>query len=489
MDHPFDRYTAFTDVALLKEYSSKPLRKCLRVNTLKQSIDTFEKYASEANWDIKPVPWCAEGYFVDREDRSVPLGKDILHVLGYTYMQEASSMLPVAMLDPKPGEKILDMAAAPGSKSTQIVARLRGKGIVVCNDMQEMRLKTLREALRRLGCCNALVTKKKGQWFGRYMVGRFDKVLIDAPCTGQGTARKDKTALQYCSTDSIGKNAKLQRELIESAVHATKIGGRIVYSTCTLTPEENEEVVLSILQKYPEQLEVVDPREISIENREWEMTKAIEDSILVQESLKSNFPLSPSVPARADTFHFPFLRLWPQTYDSEGFFCAVLKKTGPTSEPLLTEIIPPREEIIPRSRERSISQYLENHFGMNPIGEEEMILEHDGRYLLTTKEVVRFKFPTPNVGLGLPFGKKVTSDPVLLDHDFLTLRGSTATKNIINLTEKEWKELKDGKDIPCDTGLNGFVLLHLDGRCIGRGRAKNGNCKNQLPRWLITLSN
>ena len=477
MDHPFDRYTAFTDVELLKEFSGKPLRKCLRVNTLKQDIETFEKYASEADWDIKPVPWCSEGYFVDREDRSVPLGKDILHVLGYTYMQEASSMLPVAMLDPKPGEKILDMAAAPGSKSTQIAARMKERGIVVCNDMQEMRLKTLREALRRLGCTNALVTKKKGQWFGRYMVGRFDKVLIDAPCTGQGTARKDKTALQYCSIDSIGKNAKLQRELIESAVHATALGGRIVYSTCTLTPEENEEVVLSILQKYPEQLEVVDPREVDLKGRQWDMTQAIEDSYLVQRSLPDY------------TQDVPMLRLWPQTYDSEGFFCAVLKKTGPTSEPLLTDIIPPREEIIPRSRERAISSYLVEHFGMDPIGEDEMLLEHDDRYLLTTKEIVRFKFPTPNVGLGLPFGKKISSDPVLLDHDFLTLRGSKAIKNVIHLTEKEWKELKEGKDIACDTGLNGFVLLHLDGRCIGRGRAKNGNCKNQLPRWLITLSN
>jgi len=477
MDHPFDRYSAYTDVAALKEYSAMPLRKCMRVNTLKMGIGDFEDYAKDQNWDLQPVPWCQEGFTVDREDRTVPLGKDLLHVLGYTYMQEASSMLPVAMLDPRPGEKILDMAAAPGSKSTQIVARLKGRGFVVCNDMQEMRLKTLREALRRLSCINAIVTKKKGQWFGKYMVGRFDKVLIDAPCTGQGTVRKDKTALQYCSLDSIGKNAKLQRELIESAVHATKIGGRIVYSTCTLTPEENEEVVLSILKKYPGQLEVLDPRTIPLEGRQWNMDKAIEDSIIIQKDLADY---------ESDQ---PMLRIWPQTYDSEGFFCAVLKKTGPTSEPLLTEIIRPREEIIPRSRENAISHYLRDHFGMEPLGEDEMLIEHDGRYLIVSKELMRFKLPTQNVGCGLPFGKKITSDPVLLDHDYLTLRGSVATKHVIDLTDEEWKTLMSGQDISCSEDLEGHVIFHKNGRCVGRGRAKRSNCKNQIPRWMISLIN
>ncbi|MBT5237595.1 NOL1/NOP2/sun family putative RNA methylase [Candidatus Peregrinibacteria bacterium] len=477
MHHPFDRYSAYTDVAALKEFSGRPLRKCMRVNTSKLSIADFEKHAKEQKWNLQPVPWCKEGFFVDRKDRSVPLGKDLLHVLGYTYMQEASSMLPVAMLDPRPGEKILDMAAAPGSKSTQIVARLRGKGFVVCNDMQEMRLKTLREALRRLSCITALVTKRKGQWFGKHMVGRFDKVLIDAPCTGQGTVRKDKSALQYCSLDSIGKNAKLQRELIESAVHATKIGGRIVYSTCTLTPEENEEVVLSILRKYPEQLEAVDPRTIPLEGREWNMDKAIEDSMLMQKDLSDY------------TSDQPMLRIWPQTYDSEGFFCAVLKKIGPTAEPLMTDLVKPREEIIPRSREKQISNYLVDHFGMDPIGEDEMLVEHDGRYLLTSKAIFNFKLPTPNVGLGLPFGKKIASDPVLLDHDFLTLRGSSATKHIIELTDEEWKEVISGKDIACSEELFGHIAFKYNGICVGRGRAKNGKCKNQLPRWMITISN
>ncbi len=475
MPHPFDRYESFADVAALKEASERPLRKCLRVNTLKMSVEDFEKYAADHKWKLKPVPWCSDGFFIDREDRSIPLGKDLLHLIGHTYMQEASSMLPVAMLDPKPGENILDMAAAPGSKSTQIAALMNNRGVLVSNDMKESRLQTLKSALNRLGVMNVLVTKKMGQWFGPHMTGRFDRVLLDAPCTGQGTARKDSSALKYCSIDSIGKNAKLQRELLEAAVHATKIGGRIVYSTCTLTPEENEDVVMSILKKFPGQLEVVDPRDLGYET--WDMSQAIKDSEIVQQYLSS---LETQV-------SYPFLRLWPQTYDSEGFFCAILQKTEPTKEAEKYDLVKIDKDLLPKGRVKEICEFLESRFGKSFKNKSEIILQSKERLWITTEDVYKFKLPCSNAGIGLPFGKTLTKSPVMIDHDIATLRGSDVTMGIIDLTDEQWKLLARGQDIDCDPELFGKVLFQYNDRCIGRGNAKNGRCKNQLPRWIVQV--
>jgi len=477
MNHPFDRYKGFTDIAALKESSEKPLRKCMRVNTLKMSVEDFKTYAADHNWKLEPVLWCKEGFFIDREDRSVPLGKDLLHLLGHTYIQEASSMLPVSMLDPQPGEKILDMAAAPGSKSTQIAAKMNGRGVLVANDMQEARLQTLKSALNRLGVINVIVTKKMGQWFGKHMTGRFDRVLIDAPCTGQGTARKDSSALKYCSIDSIGKNAKLQRELIEAAVHATKIGGRIVYSTCTLTPEENEDVVFSVLRKFPGQLEVVHPQEVI--GDQWSvdsMQKAIDDSYMVQEQI---FPTTDN--------RQPFLRIWPQTYDSEGFFCAVLKKTAPTKEAVQYDLVKVDKDLLSKGRVKEICEFLESKFGKSFKNKSEVLLQSKERLWIATEDIYKFKLPCPNAGIGLPFGKTLTKSPVMIDHDLATLRGSNTEGNVIDITEEQWKLLTRGQDIDCDSELFGKVLFRYNGICIGRGNTRDGRCKNQLPRWIVQV--
>src|SRR3989338_899285 len=210
MLHPFDRYAPFTDVAVLKEASERPLRKSIRVNTLKWRVSDFLMWAKEKEWSLEQVPWCAEGFFIDRIDRKRALGKELRHLLGHFYIQEAASMLPVSLLDPKPGECILDMSAAPGSKTTQIAALMRERGVIVANDVQEKRIWTLKTALHRLGVINCVITKKSGQWFAKHMAERFDRVLIDAPCTAQGISRKDITALQYSSLQGIEKAAYLQ---------------------------------------------------------------------------------------------------------------------------------------------------------------------------------------------------------------------------------------------------------------------------------------
>ncbi len=169
--------------------------------------------------------------------------------------------------------------------------------MIVANDMQETRLWTLKTALHRCGVLNVIVTKKPGQWFAKHMTERFDRVLCDAPCTAQGTVRKDPDALDYCSDKSISKASKLQFELLEAAVHACKVGGRIVYSTCTLTPEENEMLVAAILNKYCDQLECINPKETAANRAGWDMEIALSDSLKVQKHVKDGgHQPSPSLP-------------------------------------------------------------------------------------------------------------------------------------------------------------------------------------------------
>lgn len=480
-EHPFDRYAGFTNLKALKEYSKKPLRRCVRVNTILSSIEELKSWTEEKGWELEPVPWCEEGFFVDREDRSVPLGKDLMHLLGHFYFQEASSMLPVELLQPEPGENILDMAAAPGSKTSQIAAAMQsrptsapagatvGRGVIVANDILDSRIKTLKSALQRSGVMNVIITKKVGQWFAKHMTGRFDRVLIDAPCTGQGTCRKDPDALTHCSDQSIRKNAKLQRELLESAVHATKIGGRIVYSTCTLTPEENEEVVLSILNKFSTQLQVIDPRKMALNRAPSKFKDAVKNSQKVQ----------------GKAGEYPFLRIWPQTYDTEGFFCAVLEKTSPTREAEKVELKHFREKPLPGGQQREITTFLNKRYGTEIVHEGEQIFDKGDHLAITTRDVARFKLSVVNYCLGLPFGRRLRDIPVYIDHELAVLRGAGATENICVVDEDQLQQLLKGKDIACDESLLGHVLIHYRNWCIGRGRARNGKLKNHLPRWMI----
>ncbi|MBM3231669.1 NOL1/NOP2/sun family putative RNA methylase [Candidatus Peregrinibacteria bacterium] len=471
----FDRYKAMTDIGALCAFSAKPLRKCIRVNTLKTTVEAVARRALDLGWKLDPVPWCSEGFFIDREDRSVALGKDLLHLTGAIYMQEAASMLPPALLDPRPGETVLDMAAAPGSKSTQIAAMMQGRGVLVCNDMQERRLWTLMTALNRLGVINVAVTKKIGQWFAKQMTERFDRVLIDAPCTAQGTVRKDTDALSYTSEHGIGKATKLQRELLEAAIHATKIGGRIVYSTCTLTPEENEGVVADMLKKFEGQVEAVDPT-AELGERAWGVGKAIEDSHRVQRTLHPTpNPL------------LPLLRLWPQTYDTEGFFCAVLRKLKRTREPERFDTVRFSQEMVMRNRTREIRAFLQERYGVDMLTNDEVLLQENERFWVTTESVCDCAIPAPVYAVGLPFGKTVSEAPVCIDHDLATLRGSRASSNSIDLTPEQLRLLMGGQDCDCDPALVSHVLLKYEGRCIGRGRAKEGRCKNHLPRWMVQM--
>jgi 16S rRNA (cytosine1407-C5)-methyltransferase len=319
---------------------------------------------------------------------------------------------------------------------------------------------------------NVIVTKKVGQWFAKHMTERFDRVLCDAPCTAQGTVRKDSDALRYCSIESVEKMSRLQYQLLESAIHSTKVGGRIIYSTCTLTPEENEGVIFGMLERFPDQLEVVDPRTLHIApDGYWD--KAIEDSIMIQKTLNPESPPQ------------PLLRLWPQTYDTEGFFSAVLRKTAPTKNVEPMDRMKFQELELPRSRKNEINNILKEQYGADFLSEEDRIFERGEMLLLSNQDVAHFNMPLENYALGIPFGKRLKDGRIILDHETATLRGHLATKNVLIVNDADMDKLFGAQGIECPVDLSGHVLIFHKGRCVGMGLAKEGKLKNNLPRWMV----
>lgn len=291
-------------------YSLSYIRKCIRVNTLKTNVDDIKKRLDE-RWNLYEIPWCKEGFWIEFKDgKRFDLGNLIEHHLGYIYIQESASMIPPIVLSPKPGEKILDMCAAPGSKTSQMAMYMQNKGVLVANDISGMRLKALGMNLQRCGVRNTVVTMMPEHRFFRISEEnpefRFDKILVDAPCSGTGTIRKSLRTIKEWNPASITKLSKIQKNLIDVAFHMLKSGGTMVYSTCTIEPEENEAVISYLLEKY-ENAELLD---IDAENLGIVRTSAIlqfQNLRILSEVKKC-------------------LRIHPYDNNTEGFFVAKIRK-------------------------------------------------------------------------------------------------------------------------------------------------------------------
>jgi len=285
-----------------------PRRTSLRLNPLRSLREE----------EIRPflqerVPWAAQGYYCAEETRP---GKSALHEAGAYYMQEASAMVPAALAAVQPGEHVLDLCAAPGGKTTQLAADLRGQGLLVSNEIHPERAKILSRNIERLGIRNAVVTNETPERLAERFPYAFDCVAVDAPCAGEGMFRKEPQALTNWSVDNVRMCAERQAQILESAARMTAPGGRIVYSTCTFSPEENEENMLAFLQRHPEFSLRDVRRQPGIRAEEWgfsEGRKRTEDGSYVPD---------PDGPAGR------MVRIWPHRTGGEGHFAAVLEREG-----------------------------------------------------------------------------------------------------------------------------------------------------------------
>lgn len=235
------------DLDLLLEAYRKPLPTSFRVNTLKMDEHEVLEMLKEKGVSFKKIPWTRYGYVV--EDEPIDLGKTVEHMLGLIYIQAPISMVPVEVLNPKPGEKVLDLCAAPGSKSTQIAQFLDGLGVLVANDVSFDRVKALASNLQRFGVLNVIITLMDGRKFPRFARECFDKVLVDAPCSSLGIVSKNWGIARSWNLELAKRLSKLQRQLIIAGFDCLKPGGELVYATCTLTVEENEMVVQHLLER------------------------------------------------------------------------------------------------------------------------------------------------------------------------------------------------------------------------------------------------
>ncbi len=240
------------------------------------------------------VPWEPSGVYYDIESRP---GVHPYHECGVYYLQEASAMAPVALLEPQPGERVCDLCAAPGGKSTQIAGRMMGKGFLLCNEIDPKRARILSRNIERMGVAHGLVTNEHPQRLADMLPEYFDRVLIDAPCSGEGMFRKEEAAVTDWSEKTVQMCARRQGEILHSGAQLVRPGGRMVYSTCTFAPEEDELAVRAFLQSHPE---------FTLEQVHAPWFEEVEPGMY---------------------------RMWPHKLRGEGHFAAVLRKAGTAKAP------------------------------------------------------------------------------------------------------------------------------------------------------------
>jgi NOL1/NOP2/sun family putative RNA methylase len=295
-----DRYSQFIpDFDDFLSAMRTPLHRTFRINTLK----TSRERALELLADLKPqpIPWTDIGFSVEDGER---LGMRIEHFIGLIYVQEAASMVPPLLLSPLPRERVLDLAAAPGSKTTQMSAMMQNSGLVIANDQSPGRVRALISNVDRAGCLNVVVCRRDGGILGQALKGSCDRVLVDAPCSSEGTMRKSDEAIDRWSVAALRRFSGLQRRLALAGYDALKPGGTMVYSTCTVAPEEDEGVVAELLKARPEA----------------ELLSAALPGLVTRPGLRGfEAQEYPAVMERA-------LRILPQDNDTEAFFAAVVRR-------------------------------------------------------------------------------------------------------------------------------------------------------------------
>ncbi len=279
----------------------------IRCNTLKISVEELKERLENYGWKIKqPFDDFPEIMTIKSALKPGEIGKTKEHLLGYYYVQEISSMLPMLALQPKPGDVLLDLCASPGSKTTQAAAMMENTGTIIANELSMGRIGILNSNLERCGVMNTIVTRKEGVALCERLLKKsnilFDKILVDAPCSGEGTLRKSPKTFLMWNPNMIRKIASVQKRLAEAALKLLKVGGEMIYSTCTLAPEEDEMIVNHLIENFDVEIEKLTlPLKFRCGVCEWEGKE------LSGEVKKC-------------------LRLYPQDNDTDGFFVAKIKK-------------------------------------------------------------------------------------------------------------------------------------------------------------------
>ncbi len=401
----------------------------IRINTLKAK-DLSLPYCTQ------PVPWTGNGYYLPAGLRP---GLHPYHDAGLYYLQEPSAMAPVGLLDVRPGQKVLDLCAAPGGKTTQIAEKLQGKGLLVCNEIHPKRARILSSNIERLAVRNALVLNEHPAKLAQRFPCYFDRILVDAPCSGEGMFRKEDAAVTDWSEETVAMCAARQLEILRSAAEMLAPGGRLVYSTCTFAPEENEGVISAFLHSHPN---------FSVEQ----------------------LPNPGFCPARPDWIHDPAdgvehcFRLFPHKLRGEGHFAAVLRRDEEG------HFCPqPQQKLLPLASR--IREFL-------PL-DGQMLSFGDTCFLAPAElpELTGLKVLRAGLELGeLRKGRLIPAHALALSLD--------SYERQLDLPGDSTQVLAYLQGQTIATEQKGWILLTVDGYSLGWLRGADGIGKNHYPKGL-----
>ena len=434
----------------LLSFNEKP-RKGLLFNSKKARKETVEKLISQ--WKLEPVEWCEGGYRYD-EDLIRP-GKSPYHDAGVFYMQEPSAMISAAKADIRDTDAVLDLCAAPGGKATELGARLKGRGFLLANDISASRAAALLKNLELAGISNVFVTSETPARLAEAYPEEFDKILVDAPCSGEGMFRKDQEAREQWSPENVALCAGRQRQILHCAAAMLRPGGMLVYSTCTFAPEEDEGSVESFLEDHPE-FQIVQGRTLpglSSGRPEW---------VGGRRELAATF------------------RIWPHLAEGEGHYLALLRKDGEAAAAAPGVRMPACEK--DKGILRAAAELLEEVCpgAADLRGRREWMRFGDQLYLLPVGMPAFDGLKVLRPGLHVATVKKNRLEPA---HALAAALREAEAARICRLREAEAVRFINGEAIQTD-GEKGWTLVSVEGYSLGWGKQAGGQLKNHYPKGL-----
>lgn len=421
----------------------------LRLNELKTEGAEEAANRMPESFQLRAIPWVRNGYYYEAQSRP---GKHPYHEAGVYYIQEPSAMAVVELLAPRPGDMVLDLCAAPGGKTTHIASCLMGEGFLLSNEIHPARAKILSQNVERMGVKNAVVTNAEPRKLIGYFPEFFDKIVVDAPCSGEGMFRKEEIARTEWSPDHVVQCAGRQAEILDQAACMLKRGGRIVYSTCTFSPEENEGSIQAFLDRHPE---------------------------FVIEKIELFKDFSQGRPQwtnhGCDELRHTF-RIWPHKVEGEGHYLAALRKDGEPAE--LKRTYPPADRQIQGDMKKEIAPYAEAA-GVLP---EQMVLFGEQVYALP-KEMVDYKgLKVLRAGLHLGTIKKNRFEP---SHALALHLKKNQGIPAYEMKPEEVSRYVRGEILSVgESDSRGWVLMLVDGYTLGWAKKVGATLKNHYPKGL-----
>jgi NOL1/NOP2/sun family putative RNA methylase len=454
---------------------SKETLRGLRANTLKITKGKLHDWLVLQGYEVENCDFSTDCLLLS--GRGEKLALKLPYHAGFTYPQDPSSMFAVEYLDPQPGEMVLDLTAAPGGKTTHIAQKMENRGLLIANDMDTRRLKSLHFNLERLGVWNTLVTRATPYRLSQHFGEVFDRVLLDPSCSGEGLLVTHGGKPNFWNRKALKRYAAEQFGLLCSAFALLKPGGRLVYSTCTLNDVEDDGVVEKLLKKFPE-AELVN-------------VKLAEDDLL---SVKA-----PKQVNRSDGSALKGVRFWPQKSGTKGFFCVAISKSSSIdngSQPGgQLNGKPGSMRRLNKERRRRFDQFIRERFAcdlpegvdlVTPIKASEKQVVHlmsKGSREYPLPQSFSFSFPFFELGKGGPDGSEIR-----LTHAGAIWLGLHATKGVVDLNREETinifeqKPMENSRTDENGEKLNGFFLIKHEDFPLGQAKFTEKSIEPKLPR-------